>query len=167
MSDTASKKQNILAHKYEEPECKSRACFDAASWVSKFGKTSKDTEVSSLPVKATSKECPLDKDELGRHTWGFLHTMAANYPEQPSEQQQRDMKDMMHLFSKFYPCNYCAEDLRETMKKYEPQTGSQEDFSQWMCKMHNIVNVKLGKPEFDCGLVNQRWRDGWKDGSCD
>jgi len=33
--------------------------------------------------------------------------------------------------------------------------------------MHNIVNMKIGKPKFDCSLVNERWRDGWKDGSCD
>ena len=25
----------------------------------------------------------------------------------------------------------------------------------------------LGKPEFDCSKVFQRWRDGWADGSCD
>ena len=36
-----------------------------------------------------------------------------------------------------------------------------------MCEMHNRVNVKLGKPEFDCSKVFQRWRDGWEDGSCD
>lgn len=29
------------------------------------------------------------------------------------------------------------------------------------------VNRKLGKPDFDCSLVDERWRDGWKDGSCD
>lgn len=39
--------------------------------------------------------------------------MAAYYPEQPSRAQQRDMRDFIHLFSKFYPCEHCAEDLRE------------------------------------------------------
>lgn len=37
----------------------------------------------------------------------------------------------------------------------------------WMCRAHNEVNVRLGKNEFECNDVGQRWRDGWKDGHCD
>lgn len=53
------------------------------------------------------------------------------------------------------------------IKQDPPRTESQEALSQWLCKMHNRVNVKIGKPEFDCSKVNERWRDGWSDGSCD
>jgi FAD-linked sulfhydryl oxidase len=48
-----------------------------------------------------------------------------------------------------------------------PATQSNTKLAQWLCKMHNEVNVKLGKPEFDCKFVDQRWRNGWEDGSCD
>ena len=57
--------------------------------------------------------CPLDKDELGRNTWGFLHTMAANYPERPSTEQQSLMKTFVKTFSEFYPCEVCAFDFRQ------------------------------------------------------
>lgn len=53
------------------------------------------------------------------------------------------------------------------LKADPPQVESQHSLSQWLCKLHNRVNVKIGKPEFDCSKVNERWRDGWKDGSCD
>jgi len=46
-------------------------------------------------------------------------------------------------------------------------TSSRHNFSQWMCHMHNDVNRRLGKEEFDCSRVDERWLDGWKDGSCD
>jgi len=36
-----------------------------------------------------------------------------------------------------------------------------------MCQQHNVVNRKLGKPEFDCRKVLERWKDGPKDGRCD
>lgn len=52
--------------------------------------------------------------------------------------------------------------------KQEPiQATSNHELSQWLCRLHNKVNDKLGKPIFDCSKVNERWRDGWLDGSCD
>lgn len=112
-------------------------------------------------------DCPLDKDELGRSTWGFLHTLAASFPEKPTPSQQSDLKSFMHLFSKFYPCWYCAKDLQEELKTNEPDAESRAKLAQWMCRIHNGVNKKLGKPLFDCSKVDERWRTGWKGGSCD
>lgn len=47
------------------------------------------------------------------------------------------------------------------------EASSNHDLSQWLCRLHNKVNVKIGKQEFDCDKVDERWKDGWKDGSCD
>jgi len=58
-------------------------------------------------------QCPLDKDELGRNTWSFLHTMAANYPDTPSVEQRDKMSSFVRLFSEFYPCEPCAASLRD------------------------------------------------------
>lgn len=58
-------------------------------------------------------DCPLDKDQLGKASWGFLHTMAANYPKQPTMEQQTNMRQFIYLFSQFYPCNFCAADMRK------------------------------------------------------
>ena len=57
--------------------------------------------------------CPVDSVELGRNTWSFLHTMAAYYPDRPSEKQKSEMTQFINIFAKFYPCEICAEDLRE------------------------------------------------------
>ena len=54
-----------------------------------------------------------------------------------------------------------------SLKLEPPDTTSRTNFSQWLCRLHNAVNRKLEKPEFDCRLVDERWKDGWKDGSCD
>ena len=113
------------------------------------------------------KHCPLDVEELGRSTWGFLHTMAAYYPEQPTEIQERDMNKFLHLFSKFYPCDSCAWHLRQRLKTDILDTESNLKLSEWLCGVHNEVNRRLGKPEFDCSKVLERWKDGWEDGSCD
>lgn len=53
------------------------------------------------------------------------------------------------------------------MARQKPQVNSRDEFSQWLCRAHNDVNRKLGKPEFDCSKWDERWRTGWKDGRCD
>ncbi|XP_065065921.1 FAD-linked sulfhydryl oxidase ALR-like isoform X2 [Rhopilema esculentum] len=159
-----------------------RACTDFKSWTKQMtgsvvGKTA--PAMLDTPVKDTHKEppkqkplasgpdCPLDKGELGRNTWGFLHTMAAYYPETPTSKQQREMTDFIKIFSKFYPCEWCSYHLRERLKTDTPDTSSNKALSLWFCDYHNEVNRRLGKKEFDCSKVFERWRDGWADGSCD
>ncbi|XP_069124194.1 FAD-linked sulfhydryl oxidase ALR-like [Argopecten irradians] len=142
-----------------------RACTDFDSYIDQYMKDRSLPTTMKAKLK-TDLQCPLDKNDLGRNTWSFLHTMAAYFPDKPNLKQQSEMKQFINLFSKYYPCDYCAEDLREELKTNQPDTSSQHKFSQWMCRLHNSVNYKLGKPEFDCSKVNERWRDGWKDGSC-
>lgn len=70
-------------------------------------------------------------------------------------------------FADFYPCSYCATDFRHNIAETKPDVSSREALSKWLCDRHNEVNVKLGKETFDCGLTDERWKDGWKDGRCD
>jgi len=111
--------------------------------------------------------CPPDRSELGSASWSLLHSVAAYFPENPTSSQREDASQFLTLFSRLYPCADCAEDLRADLVSSPPRVNSATEFSQWMCELHNKVNTKLGKPVFDCSRVFERWRDGWKDGSCD
>ncbi|KAI9753590.1 MAG: hypothetical protein M1815_006157 [Lichina confinis] len=170
-----------------------RSCTSFAAWAAM---TKKDGSSSSTPSSSSSSslspssslfnplpsddaatqasapaDCPPDVDTLGRHTWTFLHSMSASYPEQASAAQQRDMSHFLQLFSQFYPCSVCADDLRDWMREpgNEPRgaVAGRDQFGRWMCRAHNEVNRKLGKPLFDCARWQERWREGWRDGRCD
>ena len=99
--------------------------------------SSSSATTSSTYPKLT---CPPYSPQIGRATWTFLHTMAANYPEKPSEETQSDMKTFLRSFSKFYPCGYCAAHLREELQERPPRVQTRQDLGLWMCEIHNEVN---------------------------
>ena len=152
-------------------EQRCRSCTSFASWAAMTKKekpnSASTTKAVAHPIEPPAN-CPPDVDQLGRSTWTLLHTMTANYPEKPSFVQQIETKQFIGLFSKMYPCWICADDFRVWMKEgNEPRVSNREEFGRWMCEAHNAVNVKLGKDSFDCNMWEERWRTGWKDGSCD
>ncbi|XP_013104224.2 FAD-linked sulfhydryl oxidase ALR [Stomoxys calcitrans] len=160
-----------------KPDTNCRTCTDFKFWSKQqrqmFQKTTDnkdaaksgagDSNDNSLP----REDCPLDKSKLGQSTWGLLHTMAAVYSDNPTDNQKSDIKTFFDVFSRLYPCEYCAKDFRKDLRENPVKVDSQHEFSQWLCQFHNRVNAKLGKAQFDCSKVNERWRDGWLDGSCD
>ena len=58
-------------------------------------------------------DCPLFRDQFGKVAWSYLHTMAAHYPQNPTETQMTKMKDFIETFTMFFPCKHCADDFRE------------------------------------------------------
>ncbi|CAG8433747.1 11075_t:CDS:2 [Ambispora gerdemannii] len=180
-SSTQSKKPrpNIILGKDGKP-C--RACTAFKDWTRQERKkdssestttssTSLSSSTTSIPflgaAKKLPKDCPADSETLGRHTWTFLHTMAAYYSDTPTTTQQTMMLSFLRTFSYVYPCWYCAEHLRDEMLRKPPRVENRNVLSRWMCEMHNGVNQRLGKKIFDCSKVDERWRDGPKDGRCD
>lgn len=162
-----------------------RVCFDIKDWKKKAQKAAFDRPVKAAaagglgagtvvftdsmvaaPVPQEYRNCPPDAVDLGRSTWTFLHTMSVYYPDRPTGQEQGEMSTFLELFSKLYPCSYCASHLREEMKKTPPVVESRSGLAAWLCRMHNEVNERLGKPMFDCGKVDERWKSGPPDGSC-
>ncbi|KAF1820608.1 putative FAD dependent sulfhydryl oxidase Erv1 [Dissoconium aciculare CBS 342.82] len=163
-----------------------RTCTSGAAWKSMMKQTTSGSNSTSpfasmttnksstasqqrAPMTIGTSDCPPDVEQLGRSTWTFLHTLAANYPERPNPTQQTETRQFMHLFSKVYPCWVCADDFRTWMSTSgnAPRVSNRDEFGQWLCEAHNAVNVKLGKKSFDCSRWEERWRTGWKDGRCD
>ncbi|KAI5397833.1 hypothetical protein KIW84_063594 [Lathyrus oleraceus] len=86
------------------------------------------------------------KEDLGRATWTFLHTLAAQYPDDPTRQQKKDVKELVQILSRMYPCSECANHFNEVLRSNPVQSGSHAEFSQWLCHVHNVVNRSIGKP---------------------
>lgn len=94
-----------------------------------------------VPVALAPSEMtgPLTRQELGRRTWSYLHTLASNYPIEENETEEEKLKmitQFLDLFGKLYPCSLCGAHFREMLKEAPPPTtGTRSDFEIWLCEV--------------------------------
>ncbi|KAI9199443.1 ERV/ALR sulfhydryl oxidase domain-containing protein [Polychytrium aggregatum] len=100
------------------------------------------------------------KAELGRSSWRLIHTMVGKFPVTPTDDEKESLLDFIYLFAKLYPCGDCARHFQKILRANPPDVSSRDAASQWACKVHNLVNKRLGKPQFDCSTVAEIWKCG-------
>jgi FAD-linked sulfhydryl oxidase len=107
-------------------------------------------------------KCPPQKEAIGRAGWGLLHTIAAHYPENPDEKWKEKHFRFFSSFAKVYPCRACGKHFEFMMKEDPPNVENRVEVSKWLCRMHNGVNLMLGKERYSCEIedLDLRWRKG-------
>jgi len=100
------------------------------------------------------------KAELGRATWKLMHTMTLRFPENPTEDEREALRSYFYLQSRLYPCGDCAAHFQVLLKEYPPQTSTRKIASLWLCYIHNLINERLEKPEFDCSNLDEAYDCG-------
>lgn len=103
------------------------------------------------------------KAELGRSAWRLLHTMMARFPDAPTADEKAALQSFLHLFVRLYPCGDCAEHFRHVIDKYPPQVSSRSAAAAWACHVHNVVNERLHKAQFDCAQIGDFYDCGCAD----
>ncbi|KAK3291926.1 ERV/ALR sulfhydryl oxidase domain-containing protein [Chaetomium fimeti] len=103
------------------------------------------------------------KAELGRASWKLLHTMMARFPETPTPDDSLALETYMRLFARLYPCGECAAHFQKLLRKYPPQTSGRNAAAGWACFVHNEVNKRLKKEEFDCNKIGDFYDCGCGD----
>ncbi|KAF9730689.1 hypothetical protein PMIN06_004181 [Paraphaeosphaeria minitans] len=103
------------------------------------------------------------KAELGRAAWKVLHTTFARFPEKPTEEEKEALRSYVHLFQRLYPCGECAEHFGKVLAKYPPQVSSRSAAAMWGCMVHNVVNKRLKKPDFNCEDIGDAYDCGCGD----
>lgn len=98
------------------------------------------------------------KAELGRAAWKLFHTTMARFPNAPTADESKALKDYIYLFARLYPCGECATHFQQILKRYPPQVSSRSTAAAWACFVHNEVNISKDKPVFDCANIGD-WYD--------
>ena len=102
-----------------------RACSDGVETPARAAAAAAAAAAAGAPAAPVyayqHSGCPLNRKEVGRATWAFLHTMAAYYPVAPSSKQQEEMRTFMHTLGRVYPCGYCADTTSDEMIRNPPR----------------------------------------------
>lgn len=110
---------------------------------------------------AERSERPPSKKAVGNAGWTLIHSIAANFPQQPSDQDKNNAKVFLKSIAKLYPCKRCRYHFDRYLTSSPPDVSSRDAFVLWACAAHNDVNRRNGKPEFPCSVtaLDQRWGD--------
>jgi len=79
----------------------------------------------------------------------MLHSMALNYPVNPTQFAQKKMKAFIEAIPFLLPCLNCTEHAKEFMAtaNIEEALNGRKDLFTFFWNFHNLVNKRLGKPE--------------------
>lgn len=88
---------------------------------------------------------PVPKSVWGPAAWNWLHTLAINYPAEPSRAQQRAAHNEIINFLQHLPCDDCRVHAAAYTKAAPPDVSSSDALQVWAWRFHNYVNRKTGR----------------------
>jgi hypothetical protein len=91
----------------------------------------------------------------GPHAWTLFHTIALQYPEQPSEEHKAALRNFVGALPWLLPCGGCQAHFRQLIADLPPREDSRDELRAWFNEAHNRVNARLGKPVLDL-VVGER-----------
>ena len=87
----------------------------------------------------------MDTKKWGPSGWVFLHAIAFNYPENPTEDHKLSYSMFFRTVGHVLPCIFCRKSFQAFMEEHpiEPYLNSRLHVSYWLYMIHNLVNEKL------------------------
>jgi hypothetical protein len=87
----------------------------------------------------------------GTHGWTFMHYITLAYPENPSEEDKKNIKTYFTNVGKILPCYSCRLNYKKHLHK-RPLTSmvvsNEKNLSKWLVDIHNDINEEYGKRKY-------------------
>lgn len=87
------------------------------------------------------------KPAWGSNAWIFLHSVAYNYPDRPTQAIADAHRTFFTSLAHVLPCRWCRDSYGQYMQALpiEPALRSRRALCDWLYRIHNMTNAKLGK----------------------
>jgi FAD-linked sulfhydryl oxidase len=107
---------------------------------------------------SNNTEHAITREQLGRQTWALLHMITGGFPDTFNDILRKKFNTFLVQFGQMYPCKLCANHFMMLLKQEGLFTGNTKvELMTYLCRLHNIVNEKLGHPIHDCSQVATEW----------
>ena len=93
----------------------------------------------------------MEPSKWGSQAWTFLHAITYVYPENPTDSDKKTHYDFFMGLKNVIPCMKCRRHYEKHINELPIKfyLNSRDSLIDWLYKIHNKVNVSLGKPEFN------------------
>ena len=123
-------------------------------WVEKINNERRGSEPRKVAPptqpKSLRAQWPSNPTTWGPHLWYYLHTAAANYPANPSQEQKDGMKELLCNLKWSIPCQNCSKHFGDYIEKNRTNLDTicskRDDLFNFLHEIHNKVNARTGKP---------------------
>jgi hypothetical protein len=90
----------------------------------------------------------MDPKIWGPKLWFVIHTIALNYPNNPTYQDKRNHEDFFNQLVYMIPCDKCRIHYRQRLDKYPviQHLENSDTLFRYTILIHNDVNEMLNKP---------------------
>ncbi len=82
---------------------------------------------------------------FGPVIWDTALIIALNFPEQPTDMEQRYWTDFLYGMVYLLPCPSCKLEAVRYVTEHPPLARTREEAVQYVVDFHNFVNKRLGK----------------------
>tara|TARA_Y100000996_G_scaffold15300_1_gene11732 strand:+ start:234 stop:692 length:459 start_codon:yes stop_codon:yes gene_type:complete len=102
----------------------------------------------------------MDPNVWGNHAWIFLHSVTMNYPDNPSIYDRENYYNFFNSLIYVLPCGICKDNYKSNLHKYPllQYLDSKKTLVKWFVKIHNEVNLELGKSEMQYEKVIEKYK---------
>jgi len=101
----------------------------------------------------------IDPTLFGPSFWSTMHYVALGAPVSLDTIQQNNYKTFYNLIPSIIPCGSCGTHFTEVLNAnpIDKYLASSQSLFEWTVKVHNIVNVRLGKQEVSVVDAKKLW----------
>ena len=88
----------------------------------------------------------MDQHFWGPSAWVYLHTIAHNYPQQPSSYKRNIYRDVFTNLKYTLPCRKCRKHWCKLLRKFpiDPFLKTRDTLTLWLFMAHDMINRRLG-----------------------
>tara|TARA_B100001123_G_C14517961_1_gene713134 strand:- start:45 stop:509 length:465 start_codon:yes stop_codon:yes gene_type:complete len=102
----------------------------------------------------------------GPKMWFYIHTLAINYPDNPSNEDRKHYYNFFYNIRYTLPCGSCRRNYNIHLNEIPIKLDSKMHLFNWTVDMHNKVNELLGKPILSyseaISIYTEVYRDQYK-----